>query len=478
MSSHALSCLQQEDGSYTVVILSLKNQAFSGSEGALVDISVAVSSTLPTGSYQLAVKEIMICPLADGLPGISIRQPDFTGNISVENSSGGTNTTQISLAAGNLKAGTNQTVSLDLTNGGPVTALQFNIKFPEGINVRTLTNEDDEEVPAITLTNRKKSSHSLSCNRQEDGSYTVVILSLKNHAFEGSGGALVDFSVSVASTVATGSYEVSLREIVICPLVNGLPGITIRQDDFIDRLYVENNGGGGVTGPVALSVPFISMKSDSEGLCNIDMVNDRDICAIQFDIKLPDGVSIVEEYNEDNELAPSINLTARKKSTHQLEFKKRDDGSYRVIVFSLQNAVFKDNSGAVVAIKIKAGRNMKPGNYGIILSDVLLVTPSEERIAPEDATYTINITDGTGVEEESADRIYCICREGHYLVSGLLADDVVEILTINGQKLYSSISDGEQLSVAGLDTPSFVVVCVSREGKRVYVQKMPGFMAK
>lgn len=50
--------------------------------------------------------------------------------------------------------------------------------------------------------------------------------------------------------MTTGSYEVAVKDIVIVPLLNGRPGISIKQPEFTDRIYVENTGGGGdVTGP-------------------------------------------------------------------------------------------------------------------------------------------------------------------------------------------------------------------------------------
>lgn len=471
-SSHSLSCNKREDGRYTIVILSMKNQAFSGEEGAIVNMSVSVSSTMPTGSYSVAVSRVVISPLVNGEPGISIMQPDFTSSVTVNNMSGDTDSAQLSLMAGSLKAGEEHTISLNLVNGIEVTAMQFDVKFPDGITLCTMKNEDGEEVPAITLTSRKKSSHSLSCNKREDGSYTVVILSMKNQAFSGTSGALVDMRLSVASTVQTGTYELSVKNIVISPLVNGKPGITIKQPDFTDRLYVENNGGGDVTGSVALSIPPLALAPGAEGICNINMVNDRDICAFEFKFKLPEGVSVVEEYNDDNEWGASIQLTDRKKSSHQLSFQKKEDGSYRVVVFSLQNATFKDNNGAVVAIKVKVNPDMKRGDYGIVLSEAILITPSEEKITQEDTSFTISITGDVGVENERDNQIICTSLEGFYLVNGTLVGDVVEIFDVNGRKIYSKSSTGEQLLINKTELPEIVILRVTCDGKQVYVKKM------
>lgn len=472
-SSHSLSCNKLADGKYAVAILSMKNQAFSGEEGALVNISVAVSSMLPTGSYDISVSRVVICPFVDGAQGETIKQSDFTSSVPVNNASGDIGSAQLSLATANLKAGMEQTVSLDLTNGIEVTAMQFNVMFPEGITMCTMKNEDGETVSAITLTDRKKSSHSLASNKQKDGSYTVAILSMKNQAFNGMNGALVDMKLAVATTVLTGNYDVIIKDIVIVPLLNGKPGIAIKQPDFTVQVHVENTGGGEiVTGPVGLSIPETSLAPGSEGVCNINMVNDRDICAFQFKIKLPEGISIVEEYNEDDEWGPSILLTDRKKSTHQLSYALKEDGSYRVVVFSLQNATFKDNSGAVVAIKVKVDSDMKEGDYGAVLSEAMVVTPSEEKITQEDASYTIHITQDVGIENENASGISCICQEGGYLVRGTSIGDLVEAFSIEGLNLYSESSTGEQLIIPVMEFPSVLIVRVSRGGKPVYVRKL------
>lgn len=51
----------------------------------------------------------------------------------------------------------------------------------------------------------------------------------------------------------------------------------------------------------------MALAPGAEGICNIDMVNDRDICAFEFKIKFPEGISIVEAYNEDDEWLPPSN---------------------------------------------------------------------------------------------------------------------------------------------------------------------------
>ena len=155
-----------------------------------------------------------------------------------------------------------------------------------------------------------------------------------------------------------------------------------------------------------------------------------------------------------------------------MSYALKEDGSYRVVVFSLQNATFKDNSGAVVAIKVKVNSDMKEGDYGAILSEAMVVTPSEEKITQEDASYTIHITQDVGIEKENASGISYVCQEGGYLLRGTSAGDLVEAFSVEGLNLYSESSTGEQLVILGTEFYSVLIVRVSRGGKPVYVRKL------
>ena len=82
-----------------------------------------------------------------------------------------------------LNAGAKQTLSVSLANTDEITGFQFDIKLPSGITVNTTLNDDDETVPDISLSERKKSKHQLSCAMQTDGSYRIVVLSMSNQTF-------------------------------------------------------------------------------------------------------------------------------------------------------------------------------------------------------------------------------------------------------------------------------------------------------
>lgn len=123
--------------------------------------------------------------------------------------------------------------------------------------------------------------------------------------------------------------------------------------------------------------------------------------AFQMDVKLPAGFSISTIMNEDNEEVLDISIdVARKKSTHQLSYKKIADNVYRLVVFSSNNATFKGTTEApFVNIGITASADIALGNYTVTLTNVSFTTPTPEDIAFDDFNGILNVVDDVVVDK-------------------------------------------------------------------------------
>lgn len=449
-SKHQLSCVQQEDGSYRIVVISMSNQTFRDNDGAIVAVNVTASSTMSSGSYYAKLSNIHIVPMTDGAQGERIDQPDYTTNINVTNASeGGDADTKLYISTNSLVAGGNgQNIGIALSNNIDVTAFQFDITLPKGMTIEDYLNDDDETVPNVQLTTRKKSSHSISCNYRGDNRYTVVVLSMKNQAFGGNDGDVVSIKVNVPLSMS-GNQQVSLSNIHIVPLVNGSQGIRIDQPDVTHNINISNEGGGNTpTGANTITVEPLTLRAGETGVLNINMNNEDDICSFQLNIKLPDGISIIKEYNEDDEYVESINLTNRKKSSHELSFKETEDGGYFLIAYSLSNSTFRNNSGAIVSIKVKADAGMQDGNYGVVLSNVLMVTPDERKIEQEDYSGTLTITSEDGIDDVYTEGNVHIALVGTTIViDGLPQTGYAGLYNITGHKLATVKGNGEKTTI-------------------------------
>lgn len=439
-SKHQLSCVQQEDGSYRIVVISMSNQIFRDNDGAIVAVNVTASSTMSSGSYYAKLSNIHIVPMTDGAQGERIEQPDYTTNINVTNASEGGDAdadAKLYISTNSLVAGGNgQNIGIALSNNIDVTAFQFDITLPKGMTIEDYLNDDDETVPNVQLTTRKKSSHSISCNYRGDNRYTVVVLSMKNQAFGGNDGDIVSIKVNVPLSMS-GNQQVSLSNIHIVPLVNGSQGIRIDQPDVTHNINISNEGGGNTpTGVNTITVDPLTLRAGETGVLNINMNNEDDICSFQFNIKLPDGISIIKEYNEDDEYVEAINLTNRKKSSHELSFKETEDGGFFLIAYSLSNSTFRNNSGAIVSIKVKADAGMQDGNYGVVMSNVLMVTPDERKIEQDDHSGTLTITSEDGIDDVYTESNIHIALVGTTIViDGLPQTGYAELYNLTGHKL-------------------------------------------
>lgn len=314
-------------------------------------------------------------------------------SFSYANDEGGSNfDAQLYVTTNTLTAGeNNQNIGIALRNSVDVTAIQFDITLPLDLEVEEFPNTDGETIPNIKLTTRKSSSHTINCNYRGDGRYTIVVLSMENESLVGNDGDVITINVNVPLTM-NNNEDVALSNIHIVTLINGAQNIRIDQPDNSYNIHIKNEGGINTPeGSNIITAEILALHAGETGILNINMTNEDDICSFQFNIKLPDGISIVKENNEEGENVESIKLTERKQSTHNLSFKETKDSGYFLIAYSLSNSTFRNNDGAIVSMKVKSDTNMADGKYGIVISNVLMVTPVEKKFEQEDHSCVLTI---------------------------------------------------------------------------------------
>ncbi len=126
----------------------------------------------------------------------------------------------------------------------------------------------------------------------------------------------------------------------------------------------------------------------------LDMTNSDEITSFQFDIMLPEGLSIpVDEYGD-----PVIALTNRTTNTHQILSKYQDNGALRVAAYSSKSRPFRGNEGALVEIELIADENMTEGTYNIDFSTVYLIKPDGTQFDVPDFSKSFTI-ESSGIKD-------------------------------------------------------------------------------
>ncbi|MBO5748112.1 MAG: Ig-like domain-containing protein, partial [Muribaculaceae bacterium] len=158
----------------------------------------------------------------------------------------------------NTYSGASERVSVEMTNEQAITAFQCDIYLPDGISIATIDGEYD-----INLSSRAKSSHSLSCVEQSDGSIRLLCYSMSLATFSGNEGELFDINFDISKEIE-GEYQVLIGNIVLTDKVQNeyKSSTTI---DFNVKAYVpadvNNDGSINVTDVVATASYILGLDT-------------------------------------------------------------------------------------------------------------------------------------------------------------------------------------------------------------------------
>lgn len=176
----------------------------------------------------------------------------------------------------------------------------------------------------------------------------------------------------------------------------------------------EESGGEVIDTENFLSMEDLSVRAGSKVELSVTMNNEMDITSLQFDLVLPEGITVVQD--EDGYELINLNTERTTVHKHTTEGEAQTDGSIRVICYSNSNAVFSGTEGEVMTITLNVSDEMQEGNYTIRMKDLVLTEISDGKLIPHIApsvestigvfTYTIgdvngdasiNVTDISGI---------------------------------------------------------------------------------
>ena len=134
-----------------------------------------------------------------------------------------------------ITKGDSKTVTLDLYNTDSICAFQCNLYLPEGITASKISsanfNSDANRTDATC--------HVLSSAVQSDGSLKMICYSMENSTFKGTDGALVDIPLSCSADMEAGSYEYSIKNIVL----SRPDGVKFTPSDYTGTMSVGDPDG-------------------------------------------------------------------------------------------------------------------------------------------------------------------------------------------------------------------------------------------
>lgn len=114
-----------------------------------------------------------------------------------------------------MQEGETAVISVVLDNETAFNSFQMDLTLPEGFQVATTINEDDDEVLDIALNaGRKKSTHTLAYNVLNSGAIRIASYSSTNATYKGNSGEIVQIRIEATEAAVAGTSTAVLSKIL------------------------------------------------------------------------------------------------------------------------------------------------------------------------------------------------------------------------------------------------------------------------
>lgn len=148
-----------------------------------------------------------------------------------------------------------------------------------------------------------------------------------------------------------------------------------------------------------LAISDFTASAGSTVDLSVSMNNKAEITSFEFDLELPEGVSVYYEMvGADKEYAIDLSTSRTTLKNHTLSY-DYVNGYMHVLCFSSKNAVFSGNTGEVLTIKLAVANTMKDGKYSVGIKNMEL-TENMTTYHPADVTAILTVGEETPVYEE------------------------------------------------------------------------------
>ena len=159
----------------------------------------------------------------------------------------------------------------------------------------------------------------------------------------------------------------------------------------------------------AIYVEPITASPGTQQVLSVRMKNVSEVAGFEFDLQLPEGVTVATDEDHMNMAELSTNRTTAKR-TNYFDTSLKNDGTLKVLCgTSVENPTtgklytFSGNDGEVARITVNVAAGMTSGVYPVIVKDAILSDPSAQKTnIPVSVETSISIGDDIIVLDETS----------------------------------------------------------------------------
>ncbi|MBQ9554939.1 MAG: leucine-rich repeat protein [Muribaculaceae bacterium] len=197
-----------------------------------------------------------------------------------------------------------------------------------------------------------------------------------------------------------------------------------------------------------LRLDDVTMRPGDERTLDLVLDNASSYSALQCDITLPQGLTLMETSIQRGRTAESRAI---------------DAATQRTAVFSMEKLPFEDKRGIVISITVRADASLTSESQ-IMLSNIIVA--DDENVAWHLADYAARVSNSTGIEDlnASADRVWV---EGRTLCIDTRNEGDVQIAAINGTARNTRLTAGINRQEM---EPGFYVVVLNGKSYKIAIK--------
>ena len=136
---------------------------------------------------------------------------------------------------------------------------------------------------------------------------------------------------------------------------------------------------------VLVGIDTRMVAGTNSGNLQIELKNSMAVSGLQFDIQLPQGITIAQENNKY-----AVQLTERKED-HAISTSLHSNNVYRVTVLSPNGEDINGNDGVLVKMTLCVDKSVEGGEYGVDINNIVLSTGSDYTEYPQDTSLKLTI---------------------------------------------------------------------------------------
>ena len=137
-----------------------------------------------------------------------------------------------------------------------------------------------------------------------------------------------------------------------------------------------------------VSVEDVTILTGNRGTARISLDNGTNVyTGCQFNITLPEGTDLVKQTHGGYEYT----ISNRFSGTPSVQITPQDDGSYMILIYSMNNTTINGSEGELISLPIKANTDLSIGSYPGTITNVTFNNPDNTSAYLHDVTFNITV---------------------------------------------------------------------------------------